>query len=238
MSLGGNFTRTVNVWSGRFRNGGEYQNYLASEAQNNIAKLISEGRASPLYRNFTNGQEDAPYNTIHLDGTGNIIALFSSMAPAAAFALDYAINHSPRGATGKYRESWVLLVNGRPYGQDADVATLFRDIPLGTEVILTNFLKYHRRIDVGGMKISVPPLITEQVRQQLIRRFPALTVERKFITLPGGYILKGRGRRSGLAYDKKTKRFYQRHQGYVSDEKDRGAGAEMTYPSVVMSERI
>ncbi len=76
--------------------------------------------------------------------------------------------------------------------------------------------------------MSVPPGIVEDVRQMLLRKYDrnSISVERVFITLPGGYVLKGhfhRGHRPNA-----RARLY-------SDTKD---GAKMTYPSLVIRQLL
>ena len=231
-SLAGNFRRVVDVMVARGTSGVAMQNYLGAEATRNAQSLISAGSASPYYRRFVNGQENAPNQTIKLDGTGTIIYLFSSIAEAALYALDFARKHSPR-RSGHYVESWYFIVNGEPF-----TATDFTGIPLGSEIILTNSANYHRKIDVGGMRMSVAPQIIEQTRQAVMRRYPGVTAERKFITIPGGYVLKRAGIRSGLTWNKKQKAFHRAEKAYVSGEADRQGGQQMTYPSLFLSELI
>jgi hypothetical protein len=232
MSLAGSFKRTVDVFVASRTSVPAVKAYLADQAQVNAQALIDAGRASPRYRKFVNGVENADPTTIRLDGTGTIAYLFASLNEAAGYALTYAINHSPE-KSGRYRASWFLLVNGQPF-TGADL----RDIPLGAEVVLSNFQPYHRKIDVGGMRMSVAPQIVEQTRQAVLRRYPSITAERKFITIPGGYVLQRHGVRSGLHYDKKRKTYARLHPPQVSGEADRRAGQVMTYPSLVMYEAI
>lgn len=230
MSFATNFRRTYEVMVAR-QTGPDVRQFLSDRSDAAVGQLIAAGAASPLYRRFVNGVEDAAGNTINLRG-GSIRTVFSSMAEAAGFALQFAMDRSPV-KSGAYRESWYLLVNTVPYGS-ADL----RSIPLGAEVTLSNFADYARKIDVGGQRMSVAPQIVEATRQAVQRKFPGITCERVFITIPGGYVLKGRAVRSGISYDKKTKTYFQKFIPKATNRADSRRGEVMTYPSLVMTERV
>lgn len=249
MSLADNFQRTYGVWVNDATSGVEVRAWLAAEADSNVAAMIAADDVAPNYRRFVDGVENAPNEavTINAAGTGSILYAFSNMAEAAGFALDFAISHSPK-LSGDYAASWYLLVDGQPYAS-ADLMA----IPLGAEVIVSNYRPYHRKIDVGGMRMDVAPQIVEATRQAVMRKFPGISAERKFITIPGGYVLgsgtTGRARaiRSGISYDKKTKapkgtplksRYFQLHPARKTNRSDARKGEEMTYPSLVMNEAI
>lgn len=235
MSLRGNFKRVVDVAISRVATGREVRQFLSDEANANVAALVRGNQADPTWRYFVNGIEDAPGYTVRLDrdGSGSIAYLFSRMTEAMPYALEYAKARSPRGATEVYINSWYFIVDGAPW-----VNMDYRSVPPGAEVILTNSASYHRKIDVGGMRISVAPQIVEQTRQAVMRRFAGIACERRFITIPNGYVLKGRGRRSGISFNKRTKRFEQVSPSLPTNEMDRQKGQPMTYPSLVMKELV
>lgn len=242
MSLADNCRRTFDVMVARATTGAEVRAFIAAEADRNVRKLIAAGAVPPAYRRFVNGVENAPNETVLVNaaGSGSIRYQFSNMAEAAGFALQYAIAHSPR-QSGAYANAWYLLVNGTPY-----TSTDLRALPLGAEVIVTNHMDYHRKIDVGGMRMSVAPQIVEATRQAVMRKFPNVTAERRFITIPGGYVLRGRAFRSGISYDAKTKakgakpkdRYFQLHPRKATNRADARRGEVMTYPSLVLTESV
>jgi hypothetical protein len=231
MIAGTNFQRTVDLFVARNVTGPEVQTYLANQALANIAGLIQTGQASPSYRLFTNNVLGADPRSIKLDGTGRIDALFSNIADAVLFAYNFAVDKSPE-KSGDYKASWYFLVNGQPWTNSLN------DIPPASVVVLTNNSDYHRKIDVGGQRMSVRPQIIEQTRQAVMRKFPGIIAERKFITIPGGYILKGHSYRSGISYDKKRKIYIRLHPRKQTRRSDTRRDEPMTYPSLFLTEEF
>jgi len=240
MTLADNFRRTTDVWINAATSGPQVRAWLAADVDANVAEMVAAGLVSPRYRRFVDGVEDAPNAAVILnrEGSGSIRYQFSAMAEAATFALNYAVSHSPV-ASGAYQRAWFFLVNGAPFTNPD-----FTQLPLGAEIILTNHMAYHRKIDVGGMRISVSPQIIEQTRQAVMRAYPFIDAQRQFITIPGGYVLRGRAVRSGLSYDKKSrakpvsKRYIQVAPPRSTRRADSRAGEMMTYPALVMRELV
>jgi hypothetical protein len=183
---------------------------VATYATDEVRKMIAGGSASPKYRTFVDGSEDASLAAVRLNG-GTILYLFSRISEAVVSGLAYARSISPVGPTGNYRDSWIVVVNGNVWTQRPE------DIPSGSEVTLTNFAPYARTIEEkgrhgrGGRLKSYPVparVISEQTRRYVARLYPYLLVKRAFVLIPGGYILK-----TGP-----------------------NAGQPMTYPAVVISE--
>jgi hypothetical protein len=196
--------------------------------------LIRQGVASPVYITFTDGVESAPEEKVKLD-EGTIAYLFSNINEAIVYALARARELSPV-KSGEYKDSWFVALDGIPFiGNIAD-------IPKGSRVIITNKQRYHRKIDTGGQITSVPPGITEAVRQAVMRRYPGLQVDREFVTIPGDPPLKGMGVESGLSYvragRKKKGNWVRKRAPRPARAKDRRAGQPLTYPAVIISERV
>lgn len=185
---------------------------VAAFARTTRDKLIADGKAPPLYETFVNGVKGAAEETIKPDGA--ILYRFNLIGLAAAFALAYARTRSPR-LSGEYRASWFIIVNGRPYTGDVT------DIPADATVMVTNHAPYHRKIDTGGQR-GIGKGIVEATRQATRAKWPALLVDRAFVEIPGGYVLKG-----GHPAHKRKKRL----------RSGRRAGAVMTYPAVVIRAR-
>lgn len=174
-------------------------------------KLIAEGAAPPLYTTFVDGREGAAEETARPDGA--ILYQFDVIGIAAAFALEFARGRSP-AQSGEYRRSWFIAVNGRPY------AGAIAAIPGDAVVMVTNRAPYHRKIDTGGQR-GIGRNIVEATRQAVRARWPALLVERQFVEIPNGYIMKG-GRRA-------------RSGGRLRAASR--AGGVMSYPAVVIRRR-
>ena len=189
---------------------------LAEFAKAELADAIARGEGSPLYDRYVNGVLGAPESAVVPPGP--ILYDFIWWQEIVTFALQYLVERSPV-RSGRYKRSWLVMVDGRPAPDPAA-------IPLNAEVALVNDQPYSRKIDVGHMKMSVPPLIVEDARQAVMRLFGnMLTARRMLIELPGGYVLKGRFRKGAGAGARKGLR------------KDTQAGQPLTYPALVLAMR-
>lgn len=191
---------------------------LAAFARQSLAQVQASGQASQFYEKSVNGRRGAAEETVVPPGP--IVYDFSYLPEIAEFALEFARNRSPVDS-GRYKGSWFVLVNGETV---PDLSA----IPDDAELVITNDQPYHRKIDVGAMKMRVPPGIVEDTRQAVMRRFGnVIRAERRFVNLASGrgdtevpYILRRGSQRKGRT------------------DKDRRAGAEMTYPALVITHRF
>ncbi len=175
---------------------------LARVAHEALDEAIDGGDASEHYQRFVNGKEGAPEESVIPPGP--IVYVFDYQAEIAAFALDWARENSPV-ESGAYRDAWFAMVDGQQV--DAE------EIPDGAQVTITNDRPYARKIEVGSIKVRIPPGIVERMRSAVIAEFgPIVSAEISFIQLEGGYILKRNGGRRG-----------------------RHAGDSITYPALILS---
>ena len=197
-------------------------------------RLISSGEASPRWTRSANGEEGTPETSLRVGGS--IVYNFGQISEVVAFALELCQTKSP-AHSGAYRNAWTVLVGGQVWTGDLE------DLPFDTEVTIVNPAPYARKIDVGAMpKMSVPSGIIEAVRQTIFRKYPTITVWRKFINLSGSaggfetpYILKdGAARR--LAKRDMRSAAYRRGQDYLARRKDLAPGQPITYPALVISD--
>lgn len=202
-------------------NGAMISSLLAQKAQEARDKLIADQRAPSSYVTIVDGVRGADESSVRPDGY--ILYEFNLLGLAAAFAFSFAQAHSPvgkAGGAGTYRNSWIVLVDGRLWRNPLDT------IPSGSTVAITNHTPYHRKIDTGAQR-TIGFKVTEDIRQAVMKKFPTLKAERQFWNLPGGYILKGthrpQSKRAGRAA--------------LAPRSDRTAGAKMTYPTVVITSR-
>lgn len=185
--------------------------YLARVAINARDTAVRRGDAPPHWTTNVDGRQGAPESSVRPDGF--ILYRFNVMGLAAKAALQLCKERSPV-RSGRYRDSWVVVVEGKPWS--GDVA----DVPDGKPVMIVNPQPYARKIDTGAMKMSVPPGIVEAVRQSIQRKFPTVNAARAFVTVPSGlldnapYILRRNGR-----------------------AKDRTAGKAITYPALILTRR-
>jgi hypothetical protein len=240
MALADRLRKTITIAVERHADSASVKARVGERARERVGELIRAGVGSPAYTLFVDHRAGGPEETVKLD-RGNITYLFARLSEAVSFALADARRRSPV-ESGRYRDSWFIVVNGQPWTAG------IKDIPFGSQVMITNAEPYHRKIDTGGMRMRVPPGIVEAVRQDVQKQFPGLEANRTFISIPSGtdsrgdpvpYVLKTHGRESGLGFDaKKEGGFFRRHPPRASRRADRRAGETMTYPALVIAERI
>lgn len=189
---------------------------LAQFARDSLAEAIREGEASPRFERYVNGRLGAPESSVVPPGP--VLYEFQWWREIVEFGLQALMERSPV-RSGLYKKSWFAMVG-------ASVVSDLDTIPVDEKVILTNNQPYSRKINVGHMKMSVPPGVVEDVKRTIMSRYGnMIECKATMITLPGGYILKGVFRK-GIRPNARTKL-----------RKDTMAGAQMTYPSLVLSMR-
>lgn len=189
---------------------------LAAFARMSLREAISEGEASDIYDIYVNGQYGASEDTVVPPGP--ILYDFQWWPEIVTFALATLVERSPE-RSGRYKQSWFAMVDNVP-------VVNFERIPIWSEVVLTNNQPYSRKIEVGHMRMSVPPGVVEDSKKIVMRRFGnMINAKATMINLPNGYILKGVFRK-GYRPGARTKL-----------RKDTQAGARMTYPALTLSMR-
>ncbi|MBR1030100.1 hypothetical protein [Bradyrhizobium liaoningense] len=190
---------------------------LAAFARSELANAIQEGEGPERYERYVNGRLGAQEETVVPPGP--ILYVFHWWREIVEFALQTAVERSPE-KSGDYKKSWFIMTPG-------GVVKSFDDIPINSTVVLTNNRPYARKIDVGHMRMTVPPGIVEDVRKAVMARFGNFVIaKRTMIPLPGGYVLKGRFRRGYRPFARTKLR------------SDTMAGAQMTYPALVLSMKV
>ncbi|MBS0982143.1 hypothetical protein [Gluconobacter cerinus] len=211
---------------------------VAQECRDLRDQAIQQGAAPETYVTRVDGFLNRPEEEVRLD-QGLVTYIFSDLAQAANWAMAECQKRSPV-KSGDFRKSWRILVDNKEWTNPA--AT----IPMGSEVWIVNTMPYARKIEVGGMQIRTDPKIVEAVRQTVGRRFPRVLAARTFKTLSGGrdarggpvpYVLKQSGVASGLSWTKKSG-WSRKHKSYTSRRKDRQAGQQVLYPTLILTERI
>ena len=92
--------------------------------------------------------------------------------------------------------------------------------------MIVNPQPYARKIETGGMKVSVPTGIVEAARVATRRQYPNLAVDARFVNIPSGLLPPAPW----------VLRTDARHKG-KRVRPDRRAGQPVTYPALIMSER-
>lgn len=168
----------------------EIAKQLAAAAHEAVDGAIANGEASEHYALFVNGESNRAEEQV--EPPGPIVYVFDYQAEIAQFALAWARASSPV-SSGAYRDAWFILADG--------AVTDPKDVTEGQTLLITNDRPYARKIEVGAMKVNIPPLIVERLRQAVRAEYPFVAADVKYVQLAGGYVLKrhkGRnGRRAG-----------------------------------------
>lgn len=179
---------------------------LAKTAREALAAAQSSGEAPKGFIRYVNGREGAAEESV--TPPGPIVYVFSWLNEVAEYALAFAEARSPV-LSGRFRQSWFAMVNGARWAPGTA-------IPPDAELVVANDQPYARKVEIGHMKMRVPPGIVEDTRQAVMRRFGNVIVaQKRFIPLAGAYTLKRGARR-----------------------KDRTTGRALSYPALVVSQRF
>ena len=199
-------------------------------------QLVSEGMLPEASIRYVDGVVNAPETSVKISTThpGTIEYKGSSLAEAARYAWTIAREAStniPKRASqfpaGTFSQSWRLFVDGAESQPERIPAT-------ANEIIVVNVAPYSRFLEqhVGLHQQRAAYMISEIASRATKTRFQGLSVQRQFVTLAGvtgvpfdvPYYLKGRERRRRLIANAVRRR-------------DRGVGAQMLYPAVVIATR-
>lgn len=187
---------------------------LAAFAKSENMKAIQEGEGSERFDRYVNGNFGAAEETVVAPGP--ILYVYRWWPEVIEFALQSLVERSP-DKSSRYKRSWFVMTPGGRVSS-------FGDIPISATVILCNDQPYSRKIDVGHMRMSVPPGVVEDARKMVMSRFGNMvTARRTMVPLPNGYVLRGHFRRGYRQFARTKLR------------KDTQAGAQMTYPALVLT---
>jgi hypothetical protein len=181
---------------------------FAAFARKCLAQSIASGFGTQQYDKYVNGRFNVSEESVKLPGS--ITYIFHSWANVIPAALADLRRRVPRGKTGKYQNSFLVVVDGR-------VVTNFAKIPVGAEVAILNAQPYTRKMEVGANKTGARHF--DGARRTINSKFSgAFEAETAYLNVTSGldprvpYILKrSNGRR-----------------------KDSQAGSAITYPSLIL----
>lgn len=189
---------------------------LARFARRSVAEVIANKQASSSYEKYVSGRRGAEEETV--SDPLVIYYEFSYWQEIIAFALDFLKRRSPV-RTGRYQAKHEVMLGSQFIAPDVDIAP-------DEEVTIVNTQAYARKIEVGFMKMSVERGVYQDARKAVMGKFgQVIDVRFQMVTIPGGYVLKGRFRRGFRKYAR------------TGLKKDTAAGAIMTYPALVMRMR-
>jgi hypothetical protein len=213
---------------GRELSGDALNQALANYAREQLGEAIGSGAASEHYRTFVNGQEGASERAVQFPGP--ILYEFIYWREIADYALAFLRARSPVDS-GDYRDAHHLRNAAL---QKIDLQDLAADT---TTLVVTNDVPYARKIEVGGMRLSVPPYVYEDAASAVRRQYGEIVkVDVRYLELPGGYVLKGRQRSTAKTYAARIQAggANVRGRSYVTARKDSKAGQKLTYPALVI----
>jgi len=179
-------------------------------AREGLERVLSKTPGVP-YRIIVDGKPSTSEYSVKPFGV--IKYVFIRMGEVAKLALVTARDMSPV-QSGRYKRSWVLIVDGKTFNN----ANVLPSNP--RSITLVNFQPYARKIHLRGARLrGVPPGIVEKVRQITFGKFRSqVKIDLRFIELPAGYVLR-------KDYIKKTGQLHTR------------AGKEVTYPALIITQR-
>lgn len=165
---------------------------LAAVARSARDDLIGSGKSPPDYATFVDGREGASEDTARKQ----IVYQFNIIGAAAAFTLSFLRARSPL-ATGEYRDSFYLGINGRFVPQASFVAG---SVPFDAEVTIGNTQPQSRKIDVQldgsrTLHYSVPPGLFDNAVSAIKTQFGGTVTAKRVYSLsfPGQYVLRHGG---------------------------------------------
>lgn len=227
------FEREIKIATAGFEPA-EIAKRVAAIARAERDKVLAEQAArdgiEPKHRVFVDGQEGASEDAV--SPGGRIVYLFEYWTEIAIYGLAFLRGRSPV-ESGAYRDAWFALIGGEG-GEKVEPEA----IPFGTEeLFLVNDKPYARKIHVGAGRFSAPPGIAEDGRQAINARYGNIVkAEVRFITLAGGYVLKGRAPRRAAAPSRRSSAT-RAGRTTLASRKDTAAGQAMTYPAVHIAPR-
>lgn len=164
----------------------------------------------PEYVRYVNGHKWRPLDQVVPPGP--IVFEFNYLRQIALYGLAFLEARSPQKSGDYARRHFVMHDQARIRPEAIP--------PDAEQIVLTNDSDYARKVHVINAmpRMSVPPLIFEDLRQAILARFgQVVEAQIHFLTLPWGYVLRREGR---------------------SGRKDRAKGMPITYPAVVIDRII
>lgn len=165
---------------------------VAAFARQEVRRVIAEGIASPQYERYVNGVHGALEEAYKAPGA--IVYEFTNWPLVITAVLDELKKRGPRPRSGRFDQSYVVIVGGRV------LVTDYSKIRSDAEVIILNATPYSRKAEVGRLGIPEQRLFKGTARVIASRFNGAFSVTSRFLNVPSGihplmpYHLKNRGR--------------------------------------------
>lgn len=170
------------------------QKLVVKVAKREHGKVMATPPRPSSFQRIVDGRLGAPEEAVKPNGV--IVYRYPRLEEVAQFALETLYDLSPV-KSGRYRESHTLFRNG------VAVKDL-KGLRAGDEITISNPQPYSRKIEVGRMKMRVPPHVYERAVKIVRARFgnvAKIGFTYRGLTSTGGTIISGRrGNRSDLRY--------------------------------------
>jgi len=207
---------------------------FATVARGYRDEAIRRDEAPPLYRTFVDGREGAKEETTRPGGA--TVYRFNLLGMIVRRVLAELQRASPN-KSGDFMDSFVVAVNGAPWTRDYD------EIPPDAEVMVVNVVPYARKLEAGGMVLSVPAAPFERARQRLLRAFPSVYFGKTFVFLPAAFGRNGystpyilRGQYHGAQFSaRRRERAFKRGLPFRRAGKSQQEGQQVTYPALTIA---
>lgn len=179
------FERELQVATVGRLTGEEHRKLFVEIAEDGRDKEITRQRSrrgvTPAVETTVDGIRGAQPKAVKLGGRIRFDFLY--WAEIAEFALQTLRDFSPV-ESGAYRNAHFVMAGGAQVDPSA--------IPAETaELIVTNDEPYARKIQIGAMKMSVPPRIYDRARSAINAKYGKLfKIDVTFVNLVGAYVLK------------------------------------------------
>ncbi len=136
---------------------------LVATAKREHSRIMTSDPQPTTFTRMVDGKFGAVEESVK--PTGIIVYRYPRMEEAVQFAMETLFDGSPV-KSGEYRKSHILFVNGAP-------ATNLKGWKPGTEITITNFLPYSRKIEVGKMRMRVSgtDMVYQRARKKIMARF-------------------------------------------------------------------
>jgi hypothetical protein len=146
-----------------------------------IARQRGRGAAIPTVETTVDGVRGAALTSVKIGG--RIRFDFRYWREIAEFALKTLMDLSPV-ESGDYRSGHFIMANG----QKVEASAIPPDV---VALIITNDMPYSRKIQIGAMRMSVPPGVYDRARVAINAKYGnVFRTDVIFVDLAGAYELK------------------------------------------------
>lgn len=190
---------------------------LAKFAKQELRKVIASGEASPIYETFVN---DHRGSVDSVQAPGPVLFVFNNWPLIVDEAMKQLQKFAPH-RSGRFKSSFIVVVNGQ-------IVNDWNKIPAVSEVIITNFQPYVRKVESGALGPGTPSRVFDRAKSALSRKYSrGFSFTMRFMTLGSGVHPK-------IPYVLKNHWTNNRGKTRVG----RMAGDPITYPSIIIRSAV